>query len=79
MSANQNEVLVSLDNLLVETKKKFDDAIYRVKTNTTKTADDLWAELKVAQNDTTTDGFTSGIKCVSILNELKRRGQITDW
>lgn len=61
--------------VLDEANKKFNDAIYRVQNNLTKTAASVWADLKVAQSQT---GFASGLQCVSLLNELTRRGQIAD-
>lgn len=59
-----------------DARKRFDDAIYQRKHNTTTTAADLWAELKVAQE---TPGFASGFTCMGILNELKDRKQIPAW
>lgn len=59
----------------VEARKKFDDAIYRTRTGNTTTAAQLWDELKESQ-ETTTNGLVSGFKCVGILSELERRGQV---
>ena len=59
-----------------ETRKKFDDAIYRAKTGDTKTTDQLWVELYEAQESTEEDGRVSALKCTGILNQLAQRGQI---
>lgn len=59
-----------------ESRKKFDDAIYRARTGDTTTATDLWDELKEAQ-ESTEDGLVAGLRCVGIYNELERRGQIS--
>lgn len=58
-----------------EARKKFDDAIYRMRTGDMTTAAELWDELKEAQ-ETTTDGLVAGLKCAGILGQLQRRGQI---
>lgn len=65
----------SINPVWVEARKKFDDAIYRTKTGDTTTADQLWDELKEAQ-ETTTDGLVAGLQCMGIMNQLQRRGQI---
>ena len=69
-------LLAPLDTIASDARKSFDDAIYRMEHNTKTTAQDLWAELKVAQE---TPGFASGFKCMGILNELKDRKQIPAW
>lgn len=62
-----------------ESRKKFDDAIYRARTGETKTADQLWDELGAAQ-ESTEDGRVAGLRCASVVNQLMRRGQIpTSW
>lgn len=72
-------VQMSFAPVLDDARKKFDDAIYRMKTGETKTVDELWEELRQAQ-ETDTDGLVAGFRCTSILNQLSRRGQIpTDW
>lgn len=58
-----------------ETRRRFDDAIYRARTGDTKTADQLWDELKDAQENIS-DGLVSGLQCTGILRQLQRRGQI---
>lgn len=60
----------------VEARKKFDDAIYRMRTGETQTADQLWAELKVAQEEPG-DGLVAGLKCTGILSQLEQRGQVS--
>lgn len=65
--------------VLEDARKKFDDAIYRIKTGETKTVDELWEELREAQ-ESDDDGLVAGFRCTSILNQLSRRGQIsTNW
>lgn len=61
--------------ILDEANKRFSDALYRLKHDDKRTAADVWAELKKAQNE---PGMVSALRCVSILNELTRRGQIAD-
>jgi hypothetical protein len=62
-----------------EAEKKFDDAIYRMRTGETKTADQLWDELRTAQ-ESDCNGTVAGLNCTSILNQLARRGQISkNW
>lgn len=65
-----------LSEIADSARKRFDDAIYRLRTGDTKTAEDLWAELKIAQSST---DATSAYVCMGLLNNLKRRGQISDW
>lgn len=64
-----------MSKVAVEAEARFDDAIYRMKTGDTRTAEQLWEELRVAQ-ESTGDGLVSGLQCMGILNELTRRGQI---
>lgn len=61
--------------ILDEANKKFSDAIYRLKHDDKRTAEDIWTELRKAQNES---GMGSALRCVSLLNELTRRGQIKD-
>jgi hypothetical protein len=62
-----------------ESRKKFDDAIYRARTGETETAEKLWKSLEEAQ-ESNTDGLVSGLQCTGILNQLARRGQVpTNW
>lgn len=58
-----------------ESRKKFDDAIYRARTGEATTVKQLWAELAEAQ-EVTTDGRVAGLQCTGILNQLAQRGQI---
>lgn len=71
-----NLLFAPLESIAIDARRSFDDAIYRMNHNTKTTAQDLWAELKVAQE---TPGFASGFKCMGILNELKDRKQIPAW
>lgn len=59
-----------------ESRKKFDDAIYRARTGETKTAAQLWDELGAAQ-ESTEDGLVTGLRCAGIYNQLARRGQVS--
>lgn len=65
----------ALDSIWEASRKRFDDAIYRAKHGEVTTAEELWAELAVAQ-ESTEDGLVSGLRCMGILNQLKRRGQV---
>lgn len=64
-----------------ETFKQFEDVTYRLRTGifateNDRTAADVWAELKEAQESTEMDGWAAGFKCMGLVNELVRRGQI---
>lgn len=74
MSSKPAVSLESLDVVIDASRKKFDDAIFRCKTGETKTADELWDELAVAQEQ---EGIVSALKCVGIVNQLSRRKQIS--
>jgi hypothetical protein len=75
MSTNQ-DLFAGLDVVVNDTRKKFDDAIFRCRTGETKTAEQLWGELAVEQ-ESKGDGMVSALKCVGILNQLTRRKQIS--
>lgn len=76
MPAKATANFSSLDIVLEDTRKKFDDAIFRCRTGDTKTADDLWAELAIAQ-EAEGDGLVTALNCVGIVNQLSRRKQIS--
>jgi len=68
--------LSSLEFVINDARKKFDDAIFRCRTGDTRTADQLWEELAVAQ-EAEGDGMVNALKCVGIVNQLSRRKQIS--
>lgn len=76
MNAKGTVNLTSLEVVIDDTRKKFDDAIFRCRTGNTKTADDLWKELAIAQ-ESEGDGLVSALKCVGIVNQLSQRKQIS--
>lgn len=63
-----------ISKIAEQARKKFDDAIYRVRTGDPRTAKDVWEELLDEQDSD--DGMTSGMRCVGLIKELERRGQI---
>jgi hypothetical protein len=67
--------VVSIEKVAEEARKKFDDAIYRVRTGDPRTAAQVWAELREEQ-ESDHDGMASGYRCVGLIRELERRGQI---
>lgn len=67
-----------LNAIISDAEKRFDDAIYRTQRGKTNTAQELWADLAIAQ-ESPGDGLVSGLTCAGILNELKARKQISGW
>lgn len=76
MNAKPAVNLDSLDLVIDDARKKFDDAIFRCRTGDKRTADQLWEELAVAQ-ESEGDGIVNALKCVGLVNQLSRRKQIT--
>lgn len=66
----------AVDRLLEQAEKRFDDAIYRVRTGDPRRAADVWAEL-LAEQESEGDGMASGMRCVGLIRELERRGQVS--
>lgn len=58
--------------LVEEARRKFDDAIYRVRVATDVTAEDVWGLWRASQSGGTQDAW----KALLYRRELERRGQI---